>query len=243
MTPLRHLRTFGSATLAGLAVWGAVVLLAPDRDRPEPPGPGAAPSATAPAGARSDAGTPRPPDAQPALSAAAAGGTATPPGISAAQWAALRAEMAQRPDGPAELSRLAAYFGFADAAQRFRQLRAAGASPERTALASQLDNALPERLRQRELSVAEALQLKAAILDVQVADTGERAQRLQQWRQSLPGSVLPVAPPDARQADFLRQQDALVAAWSAQPAAQRDARRLEQQLDALRRSSFPAPTP
>lgn len=243
MTGQRHVGSSRSSALAALAAVAVLALLAvlalsPEAAAPRPAGPLAAPAAnlepTLPQVA------PSTPPASPKPAPAAAG--TRPPGVSAAQWAALGAEMALRPDGEAELARLDAYFRFADAAQRFHRARPAGASAELSALARTVDEALPERLRQRELSAAEARQLKIAILEVQVADAGERASRLQQWQQALPGNALPIIAPDARQAEFLRRQDALVAAWSAQPAAQRDARSLEQQLEALRRSSFPAPT-
>jgi uncharacterized protein involved in exopolysaccharide biosynthesis len=48
-------------------------------------------------------------------------------------------------------------------------------------------------------------------------------------------------PPDAREAEFARRQAALVAAWQALPPAQRDAQRLEAELEALRQSVFTTP--
>ncbi|WP_395704175.1 hypothetical protein [Aquabacterium sp.] len=164
-----------------------------------------------------------------------------PAGVSPAQWAALRAEMAQRPDGAAELARLADYLNYSDAAQRFRRLRqGGGTSPELRALAAQLDAGLPDRLARHEMTAGEAQQIKTAVLEVQVDDLAERTQRLQRWRDDWRQQQQRQAPPpDARQAAFLQRQDALVAAWQAQPPALRDPRALEQQLDALRRQSFP----
>ncbi len=166
-----------------------------------------------------------------------------PAGISSAQWSALRAEMAQRPDGAAELARLADYLNYSDAAQRFRRLRQDGdRSAELRALAEQLDAGLADRLARREMTAGEAQQIKAAVLEVQVDDPAERAQRLQRWRNEWQQQQRrDASPPDPRQAAFLRSQDALVAAWQAQPPAQRDPRALEQQLEALRRNSFQTP--
>lgn len=180
----------------------------------------------------------------PTRAAATATEPPRPSGISPAQWDALRREMSQRPDGAAELQRLAGYLGFAHAAQQFRAQRQAGASgPALQALARQIDEALPERLRQRELSAAEASRLKAAVLEVQVADATERARQLQQWQQAQREHLSRSAPgTDAREPEFLRRQAALVAAWQAQPPAQRNPQQLQQQLDALRLASFPTPT-
>lgn len=239
MTRRPLLQRHGLAALGACALLAAAaVLLSPEAPAPQP--------ASALAAAHMPTPAPVVPAALSTQTPATAGtapadAAAPPPGVSGAQWAGLRAEMAQRPDGTAELARLSAYFRFTDTAQRFRQARQSAASAELPALARELDDALPERLRQRELSAAEATQLKTAILEVQVADASERALRLQQWQQALPGTVLPLSTPDPRQAEFLRRQSAVLAAWSAQPLAQRDAHSLEQQLDALRRSSFPTP--
>lgn len=174
-----------------------------------------------------------------------------PPGISALQWTALRAEMAQRPDGQAELQRLAAWFAFNDLAQRLRAQRQAGNDAARlAALAAEVDSALPERVRQRELSAGEARQLKLAVLEAQFSDPVERERHLQQWQQALAAEQAAARGPQAaaaqqREQAFLAQQASLVAAWQAQPAAQRqpgDERQLQQQLEMLRRDSFPGPT-
>lgn len=233
-----------AAAVAMLAVWATGT----PSSKPEAPQTQAIASASYRTDSTGSAPSATPTSPPHSATANPAGARAVPPGVSTTQWAQLQTEMASRADGAAELDRLSAYFSFADTARRFRELRqgasaTGSASTELATLARELDQALPERLRLRELSTGEAQQLKAAILEVQLTDPAERAQRLQQWAQSLPGTAIPVATADPRQAEFLRQQQALVAAWSAQPAALRDARRLEQQLESLRRSSFPNPTP
>jgi hypothetical protein len=163
----------------------------------------------------------------------------TPPGASPAQWAQLQVELAGRPDGPAELQRLASYFGFADATQRFRRLRREQpASPELVTLARQLDGTLAERLQRQELSAPEARMLKVALLEVLLSDPVQRQRELQAWQASF---QRPAAAADAaaRDAEFLRRQSELVAAWQARPPAQRNPRELEQQIEALRRTSYP----
>lgn len=245
----RPLRVVWISLAALVAVVGAGVGWIAFAQRAPMATPSAATDAAA-AGPAQSAGNAAPPPQPAEAPAALAPNLPAPPGISAAQWAALRAEMAQRPDGAAELARLSAWFAFSDLAQRFRQQRQAGHDPAAlAALARELDAALPERLRQRELSAGEARLLKLAVLEALVTDPAEREQRLQQWQQAQSAeqarqrsaAANPALAADMqREQAFLRQQAQLVAAWQAQPAAQRDARALEQQLEALRRSSFPA---
>ena len=165
---------------------------------------------------------------------------APPPGVSAEVWRGLQTELSGRPE---ELRRLADYFVYADQLQRFRALPAT-ASADRRALAQALDNGLAPRLRLRELSAAEARWIKIAVLEVLVDGDEQRQAALLAWESSAAAAVGPAvdsARSAARNAEFQRRQAQIVAAWSATPPAQRDARALERDLDALRRSSFTAP--
>lgn len=178
--------------------------------------------------------------ATPAPSDAAAPLPATmPPGVSAEQWAALRAEFAER---PAELRRLAEHLTFADELDRFRSDRAGGRSGEQLALARSIDAGLAERLRARELSAAEARLIKIAVLEVLVEDERERHDALGQWEATLAPSALDPER-SAALADFQRRQANIVAAWRALPPDRRDAHALERELQALRVSSFDSPQP
>lgn len=192
---------------------------APQRLTPAAGQPGAGRAATAPAVAAAPV---------PASLAAAAG--AHPPGVTAEQWAALEAELRTRPDGAAERSRLIDYFTWADAVQRWRT------TPQDAALAAAVDAGLDQRLQNREVSAAEARVLKAALLATLEPDATRRAAALQAYEGGLPTS----AGPSAREKAFQRQQAALVAAWQARPAAERDPAALTRQLDALRRTHFAA---
>ncbi|MED5618284.1 hypothetical protein [Ideonella sp. BN130291] len=166
-----------------------------------------------------------------------------PPGVTAAQWARLRAELAGRSDGPAELQRLADYFRFADAAQRFRRLRTEQpGSAQLVPLARELDAGLAARLQRREVSGGEARLLKLALLEVLQSDPVQRERELAAWQATVqpPAAATGAAAATAaRDAEFLRRQSELVAAWQARPPAQRNPRELEQQIEALRRSSYP----
>ena len=174
----------------------------------------------------------------PAMPAAPAP-VALPPGVSAEQWAALRAEYADR---PAELRRLADHFAFADELDRFRSGRAGGRSAGQLALARSLDAGLDERLRERELSAAEARLIKIAVLEVLADDEDQRRDTLGRWEAALAPSA-PDPERSAALADFQRRQAAVVAAWRALPPDRRDPRALERELQALRVSSFDTPQP
>ena len=174
----------------------------------------------------------------PAMPAAPAP-VALPPGVSAEQWAALRTEYADR---PAELRRLADHFAFADELDRFRSGRADGRSAGQLALARSLDAGLDERLRERELSAAEARLIKIAVLEVLVDDEDQRRDTLGRWEAALAPSA-PDPERSAALADFQRRQAAVVAAWRALPPDRRDPRALERELQALRVSSFDTPNP
>lgn len=167
-------------------------------------------------------------------------GQPVPPGVSAAQWAALQAEMAARPDGAHELRRLADYLVWSDDLQRWRAGRAAPqASAEHGALALRIEAGLEERLLQREVSATEARLIKTALLQARLPDAEQWGDALQRWQAAQPAGAFSQNPQqDPRQAEFQRQQAMLVAAWQAQPAATRDHQALTAQLEALRRSTY-----
>ncbi|MCE9658193.1 MAG: hypothetical protein K8R60_06500 [Burkholderiales bacterium] len=159
-----------------------------------------------------------------------------PLGVSREQWAAVEAELGARPDGPAELGRMRAYLEWADTLRRFREARQAGAAEaDVAALAQTLQAGLGERIRNAEVTAAEARQIEGAVLALSVPDEAERGERLRQWAAA---ELAPAAAADPRQAAFERRQVEIVAAWSALPAAARDRAALERELDALRQQSY-----
>lgn len=163
---------------------------------------------------------------------------ATPPGIAPEHWQRLNAELGSRADGAGELARLRAYLEYADTLKRFQALKAQpGGSPELVALATALDAGLAERQRQRELHGAEAYQVKRAVLEVLEPDATTREQRLAAW-QAAQATPAVARATDARDAEFLRQQQTLIAAWTAQPPSLRDRAQLERDLQALRQRIY-----
>lgn len=231
-------RTAGWAIAAALAVgagWLWQQGQAPDRPPAAVSGIAHQADATLAVPAADAALLPTPPRAGAgAFSVGTAADDATPPGLTDAQWAAVLARLAGQPDAAAERQRLAAYFGWAHAVQRWR------ATPGDTALARQVDTGLPERLAQREVSAAEARQLKLALLQTLSPDDATRAAALQAFDEALPAP----ATPDPRQQAFAQAQSAVVAAWQAQPTDQRDPQALARDLAALRQSHYSdAPQP
>ena len=189
---------------------------------------------------RAPASRPPPMPAPPTMAAAPATPPPAPPppGVSAEQWRALSAELAGR---PGELKRLEDYYTFADRMQRFRALRTTAPPSQLLPLAGEIDRGIDERLAQREMSADEARLVKSVVLEVLVPDEAQRAQALASWEDGVRRRRVPdpaVAAAAAREAEFKRRQDEIVAAWSARPPAQRDPLALERELDALRRATF-----
>jgi hypothetical protein len=202
--------------VAGVAVWRAQTKMPADES-------------TLPVGARTAA--PLAPAVTPALPTPATppptSPVAQPPGLDAAQWASLQRELAGR---PAELHRVVAYLGFADALRHFRS-----GSGDRYKLAQRIDAGLDERLHQRELSAEEARLIKVAVLEVLETDPGRRTESLARWEAA---QALPPAKPSAAEAEFKRRQATVVAAWNALPTEARDPSALARQLDTLRVQIF-----
>lgn len=184
-----------------------------------------------------------------AVATSAAAGDA-PPGVSPPTWARLREELSARPEGQAELRRLAGYYAYADTLARFRGLRAGqGDLAERIRLARTLDEGLDEHLRQGELSGGEARLIKLAVLEATEPDPERRGEQLAAWASSVEAAGATanrdadagVRIARARDEAFQRAQAELVAAWTARGDAARDPAGLAQALDDLRQRRYATP--
>jgi len=155
----------------------------------------------------------------------------------------LREGLKDHPQRDAEIRRVAEFMDYMNAAQRFQALQAAAhRGPELQQLARVLDAGLPTRLQRQEVSLGEARLLKLAITQALEPDASRHDMQLAEWRaatEAVLAQSATTAAPDARAADYERQQIAAVAAWQALPPNQRDAGQLEAQLDALRAAAFP----
>jgi hypothetical protein len=184
-------------------------------------------------------------DAAPAQPAQPAGPSVQPPhGLSPEQWQQLQQALADHPQRDAEMARIGAYMAYMNTAQRFRELRqqAAGTPPGEAlqGLARTLESGLQDHLDRGEMTAGEALLLRSATQEVLQPDSALRQQALTLWQQGL-ASAQAARTPDPRETAFAQQQAALVAKWSALPAAQRDPRALEAQLESLRQGIFNPP--
>ncbi len=103
-------------------------------------------------------------------------------GWPSAELDALRAELRGQPQGEAEIRRVMAWLVFSSQWQAFDEQRRAAAPRETLRpLAMQLDAALPQHWRQGELTGAQAVQLKALLLDVLHADAAIRQAEMNRW--------------------------------------------------------------
>jgi len=171
-------------------------------------------------------------------------GGGVPEGMTAEQWRALQDSLKDHPQRDAEIARVAEYMAFQSRMERYRSLRAqadAGAQAAARELAAGLLDSVPTHVARGEMTAGEAALAQGALIDTLLPDAAARQLRSEQERKRL-ADALP-APPDQRATDernarFLREQAALVAAWQAQPAAQRDPRQLEASIAALRQAIF-----
>ena len=169
--------------------------------------------------------------------APAAGATAFPGGLSAAQWQTLQARVDPGPQHDREVARIADLLEFQHRVARLRELRDdPGAAAERHTLARQVDAGIATHLALRETSGGEAVLLKTAVLAELEPDPAQRARALDAWRSDWAGAHPPEA--DPRVADYQRREAAAVAAWQSRPASQRDPVQLARQLQQLQVAVF-----
>jgi len=251
-------RVLGGAAAAGLVVLATLVALPAWRhgaDAPPAAGavpvPGTIPSSDAARGLAANAVAPvvAPPATAAAKRETATPNADTPPaGLSAEQWRELRATLADHPQREAETARVVAYLQFAARWRQFAEQRAGGAAvAELKPIALELDAALDTRVQQRELAGAEARAVKGALLEVLEPDPAARERTLRDWQARIgttqrAAQAAQQAADDAQRREFERRQAEIVAAWRALPPSQRDAQRLEADLEALRLGVFATPT-
>jgi hypothetical protein len=107
-------------------------------------------------------------------------------GLSPADLIALRAELTSHPRGEAELRRVLAFLTYQQQWQRFESQRRSGTEAAALRpLAVALDAALAERWQQGELGGAQALQIKAQLLEVLLDDAASRRSALAAWQAQL----------------------------------------------------------
>jgi len=233
---------------AGVALFAALLMAALwIEQRGDAPRRSAEADATAPGGSLAPTGAVLPAtglsfSSEPMVAHAPA--AVVPEGMTAAQWLVLQESLKDHPQREAEIARISEYMAFQSRLDRYRSLRAqtdSAAQASARELAGGLLDGLPTHAARGELSAAEALLVQGALIDTLLPDDAARALRRDQERKRL-ADALPAAPDEQataeRNARFLREQAALVAAWQAQPPARRDPHALEASIAALRQSIF-----
>lgn len=166
-----------------------------------------------------------------------------PSDFSPEEWEALKAAMAQTSNPQAELQRVTTYLRFQRQFEQWQALRDDPRVALRRQLASALVAQVPDRLRQGEVSAAEAQVLGFALWsDIEPDDT-RRKVRLEELRAALDAAApQPDGERQAREAaqlaEYKRRESALLQEYQARPEAQRDPVWLEAQLEAARKAVY-----
>lgn len=165
-----------------------------------------------------------------------------PSDISPQEWASLREAMAKTSNPQAETARVLQYLRFQKGFEQWQSLQDSPDVARRHLLAQRLLAQVPERLRQGELSMVEALMLETALWTDLEPNEELRRQRLEQAQAALAAAApQPDASQQAREAEQLREykrrEAAILADYQAMPEP-RDPSKLSASLDAARAAVF-----
>lgn len=159
------------------------------------------------------------------------------------EWVALREAMSKTAKPQAELDRVVKYLRFQKGFEQWQALQESPDVAQRHQLAQRLLEQVPERLREGEVTMGEALLLESALwADLEPNDDARRV-KLEQAQAYL----ITLAPqPDgeqqsreaALQVEYKRREAAILADWQAKPQAERNQAKLEEALEAARRSVY-----
>ena len=158
-------------------------------------------------------------------------------------WAALKEAMAKTPNPNAETERVVKYLRFQRGFEQWNSMKDSPDVAHRQELAKRLLEQVPERMRNGETTMGEALMLTTALWTDLEPTEAVRKQRIEEFKAILVNSS-PKADPeqlarDASQlAEYKRREAAIVADWQAKPAAQRDQAKLEESLESARRAVY-----
>lgn len=160
------------------------------------------------------------------------------------EWQALQDTVAKGPNAAAELKRVTAYMRFQKAFTQWQAEQETNRDPKvRKAMAEQLLAAVPERFKQSEVTIGEALMLGAALYNDIEPDEAARSAKLDQFRIKLEA----VAPrtdnaAEMREANCLaeyKRREALIQQdFISRPDAQRDHKKFEADLEVAHRAVY-----
>lgn len=164
-----------------------------------------------------------------------------PADFSAEDWAALKEAMARTPNPRAELERVVKYLRFQKGFEQWQSLREGPDVVQRRQLAERLLAQVPDRLRESEVTYAEAAMLQGALLADLEPDERARAQRMKALEADLHQAAPQIDPAqqarnEALEREYKRREAAIVADYQARPEAQRDQAKLERDLESARRA-------
>lgn len=158
-------------------------------------------------------------------------------------WAALKEAMSKTTNPRSELERVVKYLRFQKGFEQWQSLQDSPDVTTRHQLARRLLEQIPDRLKQAELTMGEALMLESALWADLEPNEELRKQKLEQAQSALYGAA---PQPDAEQQtrdagllkEYKRREAAILADFQAKPESQRDQIKLEQALEAARVSVY-----
>ena len=165
--------------------------------------------------------------------------------LSDQEWADLQQALRDNPDREQEIARIVQYLKFQNQFNAWQALRNSPDMARRHALAEELLDQIPDRLKRSEMTAGEAAMLQETLLADIEPDAETRRQRLAGERKRL--EIAPSAEQqaaqdrDAQRLKVYKEREAqIMAQWNATPPAQRSQQWLESQLDAARKAAFDA---
>lgn len=158
-------------------------------------------------------------------------------------WVALKEAMAKTANPRSELERVVKYLRFQKGFEQWQSLQDSPDVTTRHQLARRLLEQIPDRLKQAELTMGEALMLETALWADLEPNEDARKQKLEQAQAALNGAApQPEAEQQARDAalqkEYKRREAAILADFQARPENQRDQVKLEQALESARVSVY-----
>ncbi|MBI2734318.1 MAG: hypothetical protein HYX44_13755 [Aquabacterium sp.] len=158
-------------------------------------------------------------------------------------WSALKEAMSKTANPRSELERVVKYLRFQKGFEQWQSLQDSPDVSKRHQLARRLLEQIPERLKQAELTMGEALMLESALWTDLEPNDDIRKQKLEQVQAALNGAApQPDAEQQARDAalqkEYKRREAAILADFQARPENQRDQVKLEQALESARVSVY-----
>jgi hypothetical protein len=158
-------------------------------------------------------------------------------------WAALKVAMSKTANPRGELERIVKYLRFQKGFEQWQSLQDAPDVATRHQLARRLIEQVPDRMRQGELTMGEALLLESALWADLEPNDDIRMKKLEE-AQALLASVAPQADGEqqareaSQQAEYKRREAAILADYQAKPESQRNHAQLEKALEAARQSAY-----